>query len=110
MLLVGGGDFLVEVVEVGVIFGSQEGEVVSQGAHDGDGAILRAGVDFEQGVVGPGAIGILRGALGAKAGGEMVCDLILFQQGVVDIDGDGALVLSYEGVPGSGLEKEAGEE
>jgi hypothetical protein len=46
LLLIGGGYFLIEVVEIGVIFGVKEGEVVGQGASDFTESLLDAWMRF----------------------------------------------------------------
>src|SRR5579863_5327318 len=112
LLLIGGGYFLIEVVEVGVFLGIEECEVVGESAGHRDRVIFLSfsEVNLELGVIGPGRVGILRYAFEVVAGRQVIGYVILFRHGKVNIDRDGSLVLGYEGVLGARFEKEARQE
>ena len=86
MLLIGGGDFEVEVVQVGVFRCIKENDIAGHNPADAYGAILCAGVDLERGMIGPGNLSILGNALDDKSRRQIVSGVIFLHPRIVEVD------------------------
>jgi hypothetical protein len=106
--LIGGGYFLVEVVEVFVFVGGGEGEGTREGASDRNLAWVGFGLDEQDCPALPGNFAGLRGALDLKISGKAVNDLIgnLFAE--MHIYRGLAFVLIDEGMAAARFKEEAG--
>jgi hypothetical protein len=97
-------------VEVGVVFGREEGEVIGQGAGNVDPVAGWLGGDFEHGILRPGGGRRLQRTLDGEAGRQVIGYVVLHHFCVVHIDGGFPLVLSDEGMSGVRFEEDAGKE
>ena len=110
LLLIGGGHLLVEVVEGLIFVRGGKGEGAREGARDCDLAWVGFGLDEQECVMLPGNFAGLGYALGLKAGGQVVDDLIADFLGVLHVHWREAFVLIDKGMDATGCKEEAGDE
>ena len=110
MLLVSGGNLLIEVAEALVFVGLYEGKGAGELAGDGDLAGGGNGFGGKRSVAWPGDLGTLRGSLDGEAGRQMKDDLVGDLVGKVHVYRLKAFFLIDEWVAPARFKKEAGEE